>query len=182
MFLFFPSNHIVARSIPDAIAACRDDEEVIFVGGADLYRQALPLADRLYLTGFRQRLNVTGRNGRKSTGTGERHRHPLWNTTSWSMIGRGRGKRGDRYCMHNAQNVGILEVPMAECGQNQSPTPPWLAVCSRLGSRPLKSGSTASLPKRLSVMPDACLDQGNRGDQNREADGAHAVALLIGAK
>jgi dihydrofolate reductase len=50
MFLFFPLSHIVAHSIQDAIAACRDDDEIFFVGGADLYRQTLPLADRLYLT------------------------------------------------------------------------------------------------------------------------------------
>lgn len=45
-----PEGCIVAHSIPDAIAACTGDEEIFFVGGADLYRQALPLADRLYLT------------------------------------------------------------------------------------------------------------------------------------
>jgi dihydrofolate reductase len=41
---------IVAHSIDEAIAACGSDEEIFFVGGADLYRQALPMADRLYLT------------------------------------------------------------------------------------------------------------------------------------
>ncbi len=45
-----PEGGIVAHSIPDAITACRDDGEIFFVGGAELYRQALPLADRLYLT------------------------------------------------------------------------------------------------------------------------------------
>jgi dihydrofolate reductase len=45
-----PEGCIVAHSVEEAIAACEADEEIFFVGGADLYRQALPLADRLYLT------------------------------------------------------------------------------------------------------------------------------------
>lgn len=41
---------IVVNSIEDAIAACSGDDEVFFIGGAELYRQALDIADRLYLT------------------------------------------------------------------------------------------------------------------------------------
>ena len=41
---------IVAHSIEDAIAACKGDEEVFVIGGADLFRDTLPVADRLYLT------------------------------------------------------------------------------------------------------------------------------------
>jgi len=41
---------LTANSVQEAIAACGDDPEIFFVGGADLYAQALPLADRLYLT------------------------------------------------------------------------------------------------------------------------------------
>ena len=33
-----------------ALAACQGDEEVYIIGGASVYRQALPLADRLCLT------------------------------------------------------------------------------------------------------------------------------------
>lgn len=40
----------VADSIPAALALCADADEVFFVGGAELYAQAIPLADRLYLT------------------------------------------------------------------------------------------------------------------------------------
>lgn len=39
-----------ADSIPAALAACSDHDEVFFIGGAELYAQAIPLADRLYLT------------------------------------------------------------------------------------------------------------------------------------
>lgn len=41
---------IVVSSLADAIAACANDPEVFLIGGAQLYREALPLADRLYLT------------------------------------------------------------------------------------------------------------------------------------
>lgn len=40
----------VVHSIEDAIAACGDAEEAMVMGGASLYQQFLPLADRLYLT------------------------------------------------------------------------------------------------------------------------------------
>ncbi len=45
-----PDGCVVADSIPAAIALCRDADEVFFIGGAELYAQAIPLADRLYLT------------------------------------------------------------------------------------------------------------------------------------
>jgi dihydrofolate reductase len=41
---------LTAHSIDAAIAACGDDPEVFFVGGANLYEQILPRADRIYLT------------------------------------------------------------------------------------------------------------------------------------
>jgi dihydrofolate reductase len=41
---------ITAGSLRDAVAACGADEEVFVIGGAELYREALAIADRLYLT------------------------------------------------------------------------------------------------------------------------------------
>jgi dihydrofolate reductase len=41
---------LTAHSPEEAIRVGGDDAEVFFVGGAELYAQALPLADRLYLT------------------------------------------------------------------------------------------------------------------------------------
>lgn len=41
---------IVAHSLDNAIEACRDDEEIFVIGGAELYAQALPHANRIYLT------------------------------------------------------------------------------------------------------------------------------------
>ncbi len=40
----------VANSIADAVAACDNDNEIFFIGGEELYRQALDVADRIYLT------------------------------------------------------------------------------------------------------------------------------------
>ncbi|MEW5893614.1 MAG: dihydrofolate reductase [Pseudomonadota bacterium] len=45
---------LIAHSIDAAIAACGDDPDIFFVGGAELYRQILPRADRLYLTEIQQ--------------------------------------------------------------------------------------------------------------------------------
>jgi dihydrofolate reductase len=39
-----------ARDLCDSIAAIDGIEEAMIIGGAEIYRQALPLADRLYLT------------------------------------------------------------------------------------------------------------------------------------
>ena len=40
----------VAGSIDEALALCRESDEVFIAGGADIYRQALPLAQRLYIS------------------------------------------------------------------------------------------------------------------------------------
>ncbi|HEV7919794.1 MAG TPA: dihydrofolate reductase [Thermoanaerobaculia bacterium] len=40
----------VAHSIDEALALARDDDEVFIAGGAEIYRQVLHLADRMYLT------------------------------------------------------------------------------------------------------------------------------------
>jgi len=41
---------LVVNSLPAAIKACSDDEEIFVIGGAEIYRQAITLADRIYLT------------------------------------------------------------------------------------------------------------------------------------
>lgn len=40
----------VAHSLEEAVAMFPDKEEIFIIGGAQIYAQALPLADRLYLT------------------------------------------------------------------------------------------------------------------------------------
>lgn len=41
---------IAVNSIDAALTACHGDSEIFFVGGAEIYAQALPIADRIYLT------------------------------------------------------------------------------------------------------------------------------------
>ncbi|GAB5604378.1 dihydrofolate reductase [Sideroxyarcus sp. TK5] len=48
---------LVAHSLNDAITACKDDDEIFIVGGADLYAQALPLVDTLYITEIQQEVD-----------------------------------------------------------------------------------------------------------------------------
>ena len=40
----------LAGSLEEAIAQAGDENEIFVIGGAELYRQALPIADRLHLT------------------------------------------------------------------------------------------------------------------------------------
>ena len=41
---------VVVNSLTAAMAQCAGDDEVFVVGGGELYREALPLSNRLYLT------------------------------------------------------------------------------------------------------------------------------------
>lgn len=40
----------VANSIQEALLYCRDEHEVFIIGGANIYQQALPLANKILLT------------------------------------------------------------------------------------------------------------------------------------
>lgn len=40
----------VARSMDDVLAICADDPEAFVIGGAEIYRLALPIVDRCYVT------------------------------------------------------------------------------------------------------------------------------------
>ena len=41
---------MIAHSLQDAIAQCQQDDEVFIIGGAELYKEALLVADKLYIT------------------------------------------------------------------------------------------------------------------------------------
>ena len=41
---------ITAYSIEDALSKCEADEEIFIIGGGSIYRQFMPLADKLYIT------------------------------------------------------------------------------------------------------------------------------------
>jgi dihydrofolate reductase len=41
---------VTAYSIEDALKKCENEEEIFVIGGGSVYRQFMPLADRLYIT------------------------------------------------------------------------------------------------------------------------------------
>jgi dihydrofolate reductase len=41
---------ITAYSIEDALSKCEKNEEIFIIGGGSIYRQFMPVADRLYIT------------------------------------------------------------------------------------------------------------------------------------
>lgn len=47
---YHPTGCETAPSIPEAIDLCVEAQEIFFIGGAELYKQVLPLVDRMYLT------------------------------------------------------------------------------------------------------------------------------------
>lgn len=45
-----PSGCAIAKSVEDLLEMTKNEKEVMICGGASIYRQFLPIADRLYLT------------------------------------------------------------------------------------------------------------------------------------
>jgi dihydrofolate reductase len=41
---------LMAHSVEQAMALCHKDDEVFVIGGAEIYQQTLPVADKIYLT------------------------------------------------------------------------------------------------------------------------------------
>ena len=48
----------VANSVQEVLNYCRDEREIFIIGGAEIYKQTLPLADRVLLT--RVHTNIDG--------------------------------------------------------------------------------------------------------------------------
>lgn len=65
----------MAYSLEDAIVACENKDEIFVVGGAELYAQALPLTDTLYVTEIQQDVE------------GDTH-FPQFKHTQWQEISR----------------------------------------------------------------------------------------------
>lgn len=66
---------IVTHSLDEAITACAGDDEIFIVGGAELYAQALPLAETIYLTEIQQDVS------------GDAH-FPAFHATEWREVAR----------------------------------------------------------------------------------------------
>ena len=45
---------LIAHSLQEAIAACGDDTQIFIVGGAEIYAQAIGMADTMYITEIQQ--------------------------------------------------------------------------------------------------------------------------------
>jgi dihydrofolate reductase len=75
---------LVAHSIEEAVKIFSPDEEVFIIGGAQIYKQALPLADKLYLT-------VVHRNYEGDTS------FPEIDYSEWREVAREGFERGEEY-------------------------------------------------------------------------------------
>ena len=75
---------LVAHSIEEAVKMFSPDEEVFIIGGAQIYKQALPLADKLYLT-------VVHRNYEGDTS------FPEIDYSEWREVAREEFGRGEEY-------------------------------------------------------------------------------------
>lgn len=74
----------VAHSLEEAVAMFPKDEEVFIIGGAQIYAQALPLADKLYLT-------IVHRNYEGDTS------FPQIDMSQWQEVSREEFERGEEY-------------------------------------------------------------------------------------
>ncbi len=73
-----------ASSLEEALARFPGTEEVFIIGGGEIYRQALPAADRLYLT-------VVDHDYRGDTC------FPEWNKEEWELVREERHERGEKF-------------------------------------------------------------------------------------
>ncbi len=75
---------IIAHSLDEAIAACKGDDEIFVIGGGEIFREVLPLADRIYATEIHAEFE------------GDVF-FPDWNKKDWKEIERTRGRAGLDY-------------------------------------------------------------------------------------
>lgn len=74
----------VAHSLAGALELFPESEEVFVLGGAQIYAEALPLADRFYLT--RVLHDYEGDT-----------RFPEWDAAAWRLVSSERFERGEKY-------------------------------------------------------------------------------------
>jgi len=66
---------VIAHSLDEAIAACAGEKNIFIVGGAELYAQAMPLADTLHITEIQKDVE------------GDAH-FPAFDKTEWLEVSR----------------------------------------------------------------------------------------------
>lgn len=74
----------VVHSLQEAIDMFPADDEVFIIGGAQIYREAMPIADRLYLT--RVERDYQGDTS-----------FPEWNIDEWRLSSQERFERGEEF-------------------------------------------------------------------------------------
>ncbi len=74
----------VVHSLQEAIDRFPADDEVFIIGGAQIYREAMPIADRLYLT--RVERDYQGDTS-----------FPEWNIDEWRLSSQERFERGEEF-------------------------------------------------------------------------------------
>lgn len=68
-----PAEIVVSHSLDDAICLAGDDPEIFVIGGGAIFQQALPRADRMYVTWVES--DVAGDT-----------RFPDWDPSSWRLV------------------------------------------------------------------------------------------------
>ena len=79
-----PEGCLIAGSLEQAVGLFDPSEEIFIIGGAQIYAQAMPMADRLYLTEI------------DSDYEGDT-RFPEWKREEWTLLSEERHERGERY-------------------------------------------------------------------------------------
>jgi dihydrofolate reductase len=74
----------VVHSLEEALSLFSPEEELFVIGGAQIYAEALPLADRFYLTRVHHAYE-----GDTS--------FPKWNESEWTLMESERFERGEKY-------------------------------------------------------------------------------------
>ncbi len=81
---YAPQGVTVVGSIEEAVALFPASEEVFITGGGQIYRQAMPLADKLYLTTVEHDYE------------GDTH-FPEWDRSRWRLLSRERHESGKNF-------------------------------------------------------------------------------------
>lgn len=79
-----PEGVEVVHSLEEAVAMFPDSEELFIIGGGEIYRQAMPLADRLYIT--KVYADYEGDT-----------RFPDLNRDEWTLVSSERHERGEQF-------------------------------------------------------------------------------------
>ena len=79
-----PEGVEVVHSLEEAVALFPPDEEIFITGGGEIYRQALPIADKFYLTVVKHDYDGDTR-------------FPDWNESEWEVLLREYNENGKTY-------------------------------------------------------------------------------------